>query len=463
MKSFLNKSLLFCLLLAAGSAGAQPAAPHDTLVAPPAPAPLSSAALPAASIDVSNVSAPSVAGVGVLDEKNGGMPATVWKDTPHDVAASYLSWIRGGIAYGPLRDMTIRLLLSRVTPPAGAGDSWLTERVDALVALGANDRAEELLSAVPESMVNDPLRQARAELLLVRGDVPGACTLQEKGGDAAFWQKLGVICKATSGKRDEALLAVDILRETNAKDETFLQEAVHKIADKAPPMKTLPPRPSVFDVAVIRLAGETMRLKDRLDTIPPAMLRYLAEDASLDPKLREKAESKAISLGLLPVKEGNKPPPTPFATPLASDVKTLLTAFSSGQTAGEADAQVIARLAVDDSAAVQDTRRVQRMLTLLEPFGFRVAPGVWEKLFARKTRFDGDVPPALLLDRLTQAGLSARKGEIIVLSALALGASDIEKTSEIVLLPLVKALLAGGFSKEAHALAYDALQSYSTH
>ena len=239
-----------------------------------------------------------------------------------------------------------------------------------------------------------------------------------------------------------------------------MQEAVRRLGDKTFSMKTFPAQLSLFDVGVVRLAGELDKLKDKLDTLPPVMLKYIAADVSLDPKLRDKAEGRAITLGLLPVKDATKIPPQPFSTPLASDVTTLVTSFAAGNPVTEADNAVIARLALGPASAVQDTRRVARLLSLIEPFGYRVPAEQWGKLFARKSRYDGDAPPAALVDQLYAAAQAGRKAEVILLSGLILSANDMEKTHELVLLPVIRALLICGLTQEAHGIAYDALQSY---
>lgn len=475
MISSLNKALFTGFCLAAFHVQAQPAAPHDTLQLPiaqqPAAAtpqaaeaekPISSAATPPSSIDVSAVSAPSIAELGLPEDPGNAMPPAIWKDTTYDKAAPLLNWIRSGIAHPALRNLTLKLLTSHTTPPAGAPDSWLIVRAHALVALGAEDMAEALLASVPSSFANDQVNQFHAELLLLKADTAGACKLQPSTSEAGFWQKMIVLCKAVEGKKEEAQLALDVLSENNAGDISLLQEAVRHILDKSIPIKTLPTRWTMLDFALMRLAGAIPLLKDKLDSLPPVALKYIASDTSLEAKLRDKAESKAILAGMLPAKDAAKPPQQPFATALASDVTTLVTAFANG-TPGDAEATVIERLAVDDSAAIQDTRRVQRLLTLMEPFGYRVSPDTWGKLLDRKPRFDGDVPAAMLVDRLNTAAQTGRKGEVVLLSALILNAADVEKTHESVLLPVVRALMAAGFTREAHSIAYDAVQSYRAH
>lgn len=418
-------------------------------------------------VQVEAVQAPTLDSFGIVSDKDGGLDATAWKDSSSANASTLLSWIRGGIAHPALKELTIRLLISRNATPQETPDHWFERRIQALLAIGAEDKADAMIAAVPESMVTEALLRLRAELLLLRGDVATACKLQSgqtmANADAAFWQKLDIVCKASAGKRDEAMLALDIRREANVKDDEFLQDAVHKILDRTFNVKSYPATFTLFDVGLAKLAGELDKLKDRMDSLPPIALKYIAMDATLDPKTRSKAEGKAMMYGILPPKDNSKAPDQPFSTPLASDVTTLVTAFGSGNPPSEADNAVIARLALGPTAAVQDTRRVARLLSLMEPFGYKIPGEQWEKLVTRRTRYDGDIPATTVFDRLNDAAQHQRKGEVILLCGLMLGSADVEKTHELVLQPVVRALIAAGFTREAHAIAYDAVQSYRAH
>jgi len=181
---------------------------------------------------------------------------------------------------------------------------------------------------------------------------------------------------------------------------------------------------------------------------------------NVEVKLREKATARAQQIGIMPVPESNRPPEQPFAKTLASDVSTLVTALGSGnKQANDADNAVIARLSLDD-AGISDSRRVEKLLTLMQLFGYKVPDATWQKLFAHKNRFDGEVPPAILIDKINQAALAGRKGEVILLAALITDGNEVDKASEIALIPVITALKMVGFEKEARVVAYDAVKAY---
>lgn len=440
-------------------------APRETLAMPEAPPPLSTAAKPAVTIDVSTLEEPSIDELGTLQESDSGLPTNIWKGSNYTSASALLTWVKAGIANEALRAQVINLLLSRATAPEGSKGNWLAKRAEALVALGEEDKALQLLGAVPPKLAPPPVKKLQAQLILLKDDITSACQMAEEQSlkaesETAFWQKFNIICKAQAGKYDEANLALDLLRESRAKDDLFLQDIVHAFSDKKFQIKNLPANISLLDFAAIKLAGELDRIKDKLDSLPPVTLKYILAIPKLEQKFFEKAQSKAVASGMIAPGKAVTPPPMPFATPLASDVTSLVNALGAGNPPSEADNTVIARLAVDAAAATQDTRRVTRLLSIMEVFGYQVPASVWDKLFDRKGRYDGVIPPAALMDRLNAAATAGRKGEVLMLAALILESEDVEKVHEIVLVPVIKALYGTGFTKEAKSIAYDAVQNY---
>jgi hypothetical protein len=426
---------------------------------------------PKPSISVASVDKLSIAGMGPLEDGHGGLSSSIWKGSSKEPANSLLELNHTGIANDTLLSLTTRLLMTQATPPAGVNDDWFLARVNMLVALGQDEKAEQMIATLPSSMITEGLKELHAELLLIRGETNTACALVAAGlenhtaGDQAllFWKKLSIICTAVAGKHDEAMIGLDVLHEQTPHDDLFFHEAIRKIGDKTIVIKSLPKKWSLFDIALLRLSGDSEKLKDKVDSLPPVALKYLAIDNSLDIKLREKFNTRTLQLGITPVKEANKLQEQPFSKPLASDVTTLIASLTAAKPVNDADNAVIARLALDEGASIQDSRRVQRLLTLMEPFGYKVPTSVWQKLFTRKNRFDGEAPASMLIERLHEASLADRKGEVILLSGLIMAEIDADKASDLALLPVIKALKTAGFEKEARGIAVSAVKSYSAH
>lgn len=419
---------------------------------------------PTPAIDVGPVGNPPTGGFGTLTEKATSLPQAIWKSDIRESDEFLLTQFRTGIANDTMRDLLIKLLMVQSPPPSGNSmEDWLVLRVNALAGIGQDAKVMEMINALPSSLVTGKILQLQAEIELAHGDYDKACQRAKPGvrpadDVSAFWQKLGIVCAARSGKSDETMVGIDMLRETNA-DDPFFQDIIRHIGNKNMPVKSLPKNISIFDFALIKIAGETNRLGDRIDSLPAIALKYLSEDTSVDVKLRDKAISKAMQTGIIPTSETNKMPEQPFSKPLASDVITLVTALGSGNPANSADNAVIARLDLDE-AGIQDSRRISRLLSCMEIFGYKVQDKIWQKLLSRKSRFDGEIPSAMLIDRLNQAALANRKGEVILTAALIGGGFDAEKMSDLALIPIIKALKSIGFEKEARNFAYSAVKNY---
>ena len=469
MTGFSSRALLF-LLLSGAVAYAQPATmPRDTLGAVTSEAPADSDAdddaPPKPTISVAPVAKPSIEGFGTMDQSNGGLASNIWQGSTRESAGALLALIHTGIANDTVQKLFVRLLMTQATPPAGNGENWFVVRVGALIAIGQDDKAGQMVASLPPSMSNDALRRTDAELSLLRGDSAATCKraagIPEATDDLVFWQKVNILCKAMAGKQNEVMVGLDVLHEENKQSDMFFQECIHKMNEKNATIKSLPKEWTLFDVALIRIAGGSEYLRDKIEVLPAASLKYIAQDSKLDLKMREKATARAQQIGLLPVKEGNITPEPPFERSLGSDVTTLVTALGSDKPANPSDNAVIARLAIDSGTSTLDTHRIQRLLTLMQPFGYTVPTAVWQKLFAHKNRFDGEMPAASLVAEITNAAQAGRKGEVIVLAALIMGAIDADKTSDLAVLPVVNALKASGFEKEARQLAYSTVKSYS--
>ncbi len=473
MNGFLS-SIALLLVFASAAAQAAPAkAPHDLAPrlesqsdgdATDSDAGTGYEEAPPVPVSVEAVEKPSTDNFGILDENHGGLPASVWKGSTRETLDPLLMQVTG-VASAPIRNVLIRLLMTASPPPQGhSGEDWLTLRLNALMNLGQEDKVSQMVSGLPTSLITSPMLETEIEVELAHGDYDKACAKMQpninslNAKDTIFWQKFHIICQIKGGKSDEAMVGLDVLNETDATT-TFFQDEVRHITNKNIPVKSSPSSFSLLDFTLMRMAGDNERLKDKIDVLPALAIKYLALDETADVKLREKALARARQLGILPMAENGRLPEQPFEKSLASDVITLVSALGSGNTPNDADNAVIARLPLDE-AGIQDSRRIERLLTLMDIFGYKVPPMVWQKLFAHKNRFDGEVPPALRVGQLSEAANANRKGEVIVLAALAADGNDTDKMSDLTLVPLVKGLKSMGFDKEARELAYSAVKTY---
>ena len=474
MRSFLSKATLI-LLLTSSVAFSEPEKPHelvspnktaDNLVEPQAEPEVGYEEKPSPAISVGNVEKPSLDSFGLIDSKNGGFPETIWNGSSKNTSEELLQSLTSGVANETIHSLLTKLLLSKANAPAGESkNDWFSIRVATLITIGEDDKAAQMLAITPQSLKTQTLAQLEVQLKLLRGEYDNVCSQPKfdiatlNNNDALFWQKINIICQIKAGKQDEAMVGLDVLHEAHQADDSFFQDEIRKISDKNFPAKHTPNKLSLLDVSLLRIAGDVERFKDKLDAFPPVAFKYLATDAGLDIKLKERFENKAIAVGVLPAKEGTKTPEQPFAKNIASDITTLVNAFGSGNPINESDNGIIARIAVDE-ISITDSRRIQRLLSLMQEFGYKVPASTWGKLFTKKTRFDGEVPPAIWVEKLNDAVIAGRKADVIILTALIADGGDVDKIGDLALLPIVKSLKSAGFEKEAHQIAYSAVKSY---
>jgi len=435
MRIFLSSFL--CILAFSWTAFAQQA-PHELLETPPEPVQMQAIApLPATT------------------------PPSVQENTPLAYTPSLdflLSLLNSAIPNTTLKSLVVELLAS----PAGTSQAtWLERRADSLVALGQEAKLRQWLATIPATQATPHLKNLPVEIELARGNVDSICQQSQKENHAStdmFWQQINILCLAKNGKSDDAILALEIMNESGGVT-PFFQEAIIHINQKAIPIKNIPSPLSLFDFAVLRMAGETDRLKEKFDTLPAFAIKFLSEDASIDVKLRERATLKAQQLGLIETKTEPKPGEQPFARNVAGEVVSLVKILEAGNAPNPADNAVIARLDVKN-ASVNDNRRIEKLLALMELFGYTVPKETWITLTHTKNRFDGDSPPAFLLTLLEQALTEHHKAEVIVCAALLFNGNESDKVSDLVLIPVVRAIKAIGLEKEARAVAFSAVHNY---
>jgi hypothetical protein len=305
-----SRALLVALLLAAGPAAAQTAAPA-TPAASTEPVPPSSASTrPSSGVEVGTLQEVTPDYGGPLEEGAGGFPIDMWQGTDRALVERLLPQLPAAKGSPAMRDLTRRLLLSNAEAPAGksAGVSLFTVRAERLAALGDRTDAAALLSLVPARSVDPATARLRIDSLLLAGDPDVACkavddTRRAASADAE-WQKAQVFCQLRAGKGDEAALGLDLLREENQKDPAFFALADALGGNKSVKLDSLP-APSALDLAMLAAAKLPLP-KDALGSGDPAVLAAIARDPGAEPAIRLAAAEAAAAAGSLPVDELRK-------------------------------------------------------------------------------------------------------------------------------------------------------------
>jgi hypothetical protein len=215
-----------------------------------------------------------------------------------------MSRVGGALASPALRGVLERALLSAAPAPdgdAGGKGDFLAARVGALMTLGRPEKVLDLLERIPRAAQGEAVMRDRLEALLVRGLYDEACRIVRQEIVAyhaeVFWGQALIFCQIRNDEIDQAMLGLDLLRESGAEDPLF-SALSHHYAGGA---KEESP---VQDANALHLA--MMRLTDF--PVPPAFVEAspaylwpaLVVGANLQTDLRTGLAERAAAAGVIP-------------------------------------------------------------------------------------------------------------------------------------------------------------------
>lgn len=185
-------------------------------------------------IQVDQLEALDSESLGILEPDFGGLGRDAWAGSDRSFIQALIAALPEDPASPTLRALTTRLLLSnaqaperrdRTTGPATLADAvagsqdttFLRLRAERLYAMGELAGLSRLLEIVPQRLDDSWLAQARVDGLLLQARDEEACT-QVRTAVARFpaepyWARALVFCLFSAEQRDQAFLALDLLRE----------------------------------------------------------------------------------------------------------------------------------------------------------------------------------------------------------------------------------------------------------
>ena len=252
----------------------------------------------------------SVDGFGLIGEEKGGYAEDAWQGLTRPQANALLESINGGIVSDALREQMVMLLSSTATPPKPDAAGFLNARLKTLVTIGKDDRAAEILAAIPADRTTDQLAQISADMLLLKRDYDGVCAKAAPAVEryaTAYWQRLMVFCQQRTGQKNEAELGLSLLEEQNQKADAFFLEmlaAIDPAADGKKAITSFPKNPSVTDAAMLFATKQVKLPKDYLTTAPLAIMRTVvtAQDATISAEVKASAAERLVLFGMAPAK-----------------------------------------------------------------------------------------------------------------------------------------------------------------
>lgn len=263
-----------------------------------APAPLSDRPAPTGFV-FEQLKAPDVHGIGVLDDKHGGLGVDLWDGTPRALVAKLLPALPARTPSPTLRRLMRRLLLTAAAAPAGAGEDVLYHRVERLWAMGEVDGMLQLIGLLPADAVDVRLRRYRIDGLLLQGDTAAACAQRpapRKDDADGYFSRLSAFCDALAGRTAAAALTTAWLRDHGQGDDAFF--AALEAMTGSPAELTSLPQPQALHLAMARAAKLALPA-DAASGNEPAILRAVAGDAATPTEVRLIAAEKADQVGAL--------------------------------------------------------------------------------------------------------------------------------------------------------------------
>ncbi len=160
---------------------------------------------------------------GLLDDSNAGLGANIWQGSSGAQLVSLMPKLAAPQTQPSLRDLQLRLLLTKAPGPnAGGGvDTLVPLRAERLHAMGFSAEAMLLTKGAANAAPADA--KGAFEKALSGQDADAACAKVDEVVASPqtldlYWRKALLFCQIQRGQKDQASLGLDLIRETPDKD-----------------------------------------------------------------------------------------------------------------------------------------------------------------------------------------------------------------------------------------------------
>ena len=257
--------------------------------------------------------------IGILSNQDGGLGWNMWVGTDSVFAKILLDLLPVNAPSPAMRNLAKRLLLTSASQPSKAkkdglqaispsGKPIVTEDQDAtflplrfakLASLGAKEELIELSNIIPAEEMVDLLAKEIIYSRLLSGETDKVCIEVidlAKRTNEVNWRKALIVCQLILGKRDAALLSLELLLAELDSEDKFAK-LIYALADGTNQVEV--DNDSIyFKILIAVLPGEQLD-KYRLN-LEPSGLSVVAKNNILAWKIRMLAAEKAVLAGSLP-------------------------------------------------------------------------------------------------------------------------------------------------------------------
>lgn len=248
--------------------------------------------------------------LGLLSVTSGGLGTSLWKDTSRGIVDRLMPAVALPTSSATMNDLARRTFLSTAAAPLSTDHqkptrSLLSQRIEALMSLGAVAEAWKLAALADPKLVDEVTLRLLTEAALIGPDSKAVCdkvpsmmaahaTTEETGSE---WQKALLVCQLRAGDTKAVQLGIDLMREQNAKDSVFLSLINKNVLANSPklPRQLTPLRPSTL--AVLRQINLPLppELYARAEaSMIPELLRAKSSDETARILLAEKSATKGL-------------------------------------------------------------------------------------------------------------------------------------------------------------------------
>ncbi|MFN3232304.1 MAG: hypothetical protein ACE363_09120 [Alphaproteobacteria bacterium] len=256
--------------------------------------------------------------VGVLVEDSGGFPATMWEGSNRASLMALLPQLPVNTRSPVMRELARRLLLTEADvpapePPSGllgapVNDPYdlLKARVERLAAAGDLAGLSALFDRMPPSTEDETLTRHRIDVMLLNGDVAGACAeagSANQRSENTYWFQIVAFCRLIEGDTSGANFATDMLRDLGIDDPVYFDLMAYLMLPEQSRAGVLGGsigEPTPLKLAMLRVAGLDVPV-ETLVQASPLMLQAIATTPNMPIPLRLEAADMAARQGAIDV------------------------------------------------------------------------------------------------------------------------------------------------------------------
>ena len=253
-------------------------------------------------VEVDSLKALDADEAGTLTPLTGALGSQMWNGTSREMIERLLDHLPSRAPSSAMRVLMHKLLLSpaRVPESSIAEGMLITKRLEALIAMGALEEADQLFDVLPTARAPE-LAVLEAKLRFLSNDNARACALAEQeiaASSTDYWQKVFTFCQIIKGDTEKAGLGLSLMRELGETDALFLALAEVLISGEP---QDLPPfsDPTPLQLAMARV-GKVELPGDVISANTPSVLRAIALSPKTLIDLRLEAAERADAAGALP-------------------------------------------------------------------------------------------------------------------------------------------------------------------